>query len=341
MAKHPTIKAENIKGIIAYLVTPTIDGADRRTAKAIDLDEAARAVDMMIRDGITGFCLNGTFGEGPSTTAAEQLSLTATAVEAARGRVPVFGGATTLNTRESIERVRAARDVGAQGVMLGRPMMAVMNDDNIIRFYRDIAEEVPEMAIVLYDDQEAFKRPITTAVYRELAKIPQIVACKYRTRMMVSGFLDDVFNRDLEAVGNNIKLMPTDFDWAFCHLNFGSDAIWSSGVNGGPAPSVALGAALTAGDRERAKTISKDLSWSYEGLVPPGGLEVWHADKIPFMKTRFAAAGYLKPGPALPPYTYISSARILVAQELGRRAKSLQEKYSVADVGRDVIGKRA
>jgi 4-(2-carboxyphenyl)-2-oxobut-3-enoate aldolase len=210
-------------------------------------------------------------------------------------------------------------------------MMAIMNDENIIRFYRDVAEEVPEMAIFLYDDQEAFKRPITTAVYRELAKIPQIIGCKYRTRMMVSGLLNDVYNRDVEAVGDNIKLMPAEFDWAFYHHNFGIDAIWSTAVNGGPAPALALGAALNAGDRKRADQITKEISWSYEGLVPAGGLEVWHADKIPFMKARFAEAGYLKPGPALPPYTYISDERLAVAKELGRRAKTIESKYRLGN----------
>jgi 4-(2-carboxyphenyl)-2-oxobut-3-enoate aldolase len=319
MTKVPSVSAKDLRGVIAYLVTPVIEGADHRTRNAVNLDEAARVADRMVSDGISGFCLNGTFGEAPSITASEQTALTGAVVEAARGRVPVFGGATSLNTRDTIDRVRAARDVGAQGVMLGRPMMAVMNDTNIVRFYRDVAEEVPDMAIFLYDDQEAFKRPITTDVYRELAKIPQIVGCKYRSRMMVSGLL--------KVAGENIKLMPAEFDWAFFHHNFGIDAIWSTGVNGGPAPALALGAALNSGDRKLADSITRDISWSYEGLVPTGGLEMWHADKIPFMKARFAAAGYLKPGPALPPYTYISRERLATAQLLGERSRTLQEKY--------------
>ena len=328
MAKFPSIRASDIKGIVCYLITPVIEGADRNTKNAIDLDEAARVVDRMIADGIAAFCLNGTFGEGPSVTQEEQAALTATVVEAARGRVPVFGGATSLNTRDTIARVRAARAVGAQGVMLGRPMQATMFDQNIVRFYRDVAEEVPDMAIILYDDQEAFKRPISTAVFAELAKLPQVIACKYRTRIMISGLLDNVYNRDIEAVAGNIKLMPSEVDWSFAYRNFGVDAIWSSGVNGGAATSIALQDALFSSDYALADSITRDLSWSYEGIIPAGGLDVWHADKIPFMKARFAAAGYLKPGPALPPYTCISDERLAVAKELGLRARQLQEKYS-------------
>src|SRR5258708_29642320 len=102
MAKLPSIHASDIKGIVCYLITPVIEGADRNTKNAIDLDEAARVVDRMIADGIVAFCLNGTFGEGPSVTTQEQTALTATVVQAARGRVPVFGGATSLNTRDTI-----------------------------------------------------------------------------------------------------------------------------------------------------------------------------------------------------------------------------------------------
>lgn len=334
MPNFPETRATDLKGVISYLITPMKEDAGLHSTDAINHDEAARIVDKMIEDGVAGFCLNGTFGEAPSVTFDEQAGFTRTVVEAARGRVPVFGGATSLNTRDSIARVKAARDAGAQGVMLGRPMMATMFDENIIQYYRDVAAEAPDMAIILYDDQEAFKRPITTRVYAELAKIPQVIACKYRTRVMVSGFLDNVFNRDVEVVGDNIKLMLAEFDWVFAYQNFAIDTIWSTGVNGGPAPTIALQNALFNGDEANARAITRDLSWSYEGLVPAAGLETWHADKIPFMKARFAAAGYVKPGPALPPYTWISGERLKTAQELGARAKALQEKYSTVAAGK-------
>jgi len=93
---------------------------------------------------------------------------------------------------------------------------------------------------------------------------------------------------------------------------------------------VALRDAIFAQHHQVATDITKDIAWAYEGLVPAEGLEVWHTDKIPFMKARFAAAGYLTPGPALPPYTFISATRAAHAAELGRRAQRLQTKYSPA-----------
>lgn len=65
-------------------------------------------------------------------------------------------------------------------------MLSAMGDQNIVQWYQDIAEELPDMAVFVYDDAQAFKRPINTSVYRELAKIPQLVARKYRTQLVVS-----------------------------------------------------------------------------------------------------------------------------------------------------------
>jgi 4-(2-carboxyphenyl)-2-oxobut-3-enoate aldolase len=66
MQTRPKITAADLKGIIAYLVTPIKEGADRRSRGAVKVDEAARATDQMVKDGISGFCLNGTFGEARS-----------------------------------------------------------------------------------------------------------------------------------------------------------------------------------------------------------------------------------------------------------------------------------
>lgn len=45
-------------------------------------------------------------------------------------------------------------------------MLSAMGDQNIVQWYQDIAEELPDMAVFVYDDAQAFKRPINTSVYR-------------------------------------------------------------------------------------------------------------------------------------------------------------------------------
>jgi 4-(2-carboxyphenyl)-2-oxobut-3-enoate aldolase len=331
MAATPKITAADLSGVLGYLLTPTKGPADNSSRNWINLDETARAAESLIEDGVSALCLNGTFGEVASLTWEEIEAFTRTVVETARGKVPVFAGATTLNTRDTIQRAKAFREIGADGLMLGRPMMSPMSDNNTIQFYTEVADEVPDLAIVIYDDAEAFRRPITTQMYGVISRLPQVVAAKYRTRLLISGLVDS-FLSDLDAVGDRMKLLPGEFDWYVAYRHFGVTTCWSSLVCGGPAPVMALRDALYGEHWQLAQQLTKEIGRCYEGIVPAGNFEAWHLDKVPFMKARFAAAGYLDPGPPLPPYKELRPERRAIAEECGRRSRELQERYSARPV---------
>ena len=329
MPKTPQLSAGDITGVVAYLPTTvrTDIVIDRNTKDAVDLTEAARAADVLVRDGASAICLNGTFGELSSLTRDEIVAFTRAVVESVADRVPVFAGATTLNTRDTIERARLFRDLGAHGLNLGRGMLSAMGDLNIVRWYQDIAEELPDMAIFLYDDVQAFKRPINTAVYRELAKIPQIVACKYRTQIVVGRMIQsNTYNSDFEAVGGNIKLLTQETDWPFVHELFGVDACWSSYINCAPGYVMALRDAILAGDQQRLEEIVADSVWPGDAFSAAGP-EAWHVDKITALKTRIHHAGYIKAGPVLPPYHVAPAERFETAEKMAALDRELQEKY--------------
>jgi 4-(2-carboxyphenyl)-2-oxobut-3-enoate aldolase len=326
----PQLSAADIKGVVAYQPTTvrTDIPINRNTQHAIDLDEAARAADVLVRDGASAICLNGTFGELSSLTLEEIVDFTRAVVESVADRVPVFAGATTLNTRDTIARARLFRDVGAHGLNLGRGMLSALGDANIIKWYQDIAAELPDMAIFLYDDVQAFKRPINTAVYRELAKIPQIVACKYRTQLVVGRMIQaNTYNADFEAVNGNIKLLTQETDWPFVHKLFGVDACWSSYISCAPGYVIALRDAILSGDEARVEEIMADSVWPGTDFSPPGGLEAWHIDKITALKTRIHHAGYIKAGPVLPPYDVAPQERFETARTMAALDRELQKKY--------------
>jgi 4-(2-carboxyphenyl)-2-oxobut-3-enoate aldolase len=327
--KTPQLSARDITGVVAYLPTTvrTDIVIDRNTKDAVDLEEAARAADALVRDGASAICLNGTFGELSSLTRDEIVAFTRAVVESVADRVPVFAGATTLNTRDTLERARLFRDLGAHGLNLGRGMLSAMGDLNIVRWYQDIAEELPDMAIFLYDDVQAFKRPINTAVYRELAKIPQIVACKYRTQIVVGRMIQsNTYNADFEAVGGNIKLLTQETDWPFVHELFGVDACWSSYINCAPGYVIALRDAILGGDEQRLQEIAADSVWPGDEFSAAGP-EAWHIDKITALKTRIHHAGYIKAGPVLPPYHVAPPERFETAKRMAALDRELQKKY--------------
>ena len=155
------LTAKDIKGIVAIMPTPVKDGADSWASRdVVNLDEAARGADNLVKDGIDCLLINGTFGEAATLMWDELKKFSETVMQVVAGRVPVFLGATTLNTRDTVERGRYFRDLGAQGLFLGRPMWCTMSDEMIVRFYQDIAEALPEMNIFVYDNHEADRKSV-------------------------------------------------------------------------------------------------------------------------------------------------------------------------------------
>src|SRR5437870_3146685 len=88
-------------GSIPALVTPFLGG---RVAE----DTFRALVEWQIEQGSNALVPCGTTGEVATLTADEHRQLIATAVEVAKGRVPVIAGTGTYSTEASIERTRAA-----------------------------------------------------------------------------------------------------------------------------------------------------------------------------------------------------------------------------------------
>lgn len=207
-------------------------------------------------------------------------------------------------------------------------MWCQMSQEMTVQFYKDIAEALPEMNLLVYDNPEAFQGKISTDAYADLAKIPQVVASKYRR--VLAGIATDTLVADKRAVKGNIKLLPHDCDWYYAARWYPEeiDGCWSSGVSAGPAPVVALKKAINAGDWQRAKQITDDISWAYENFFPEGSFIAFHTYNIGIQKARFDAVGYIKAGPPLPPYHVMPNSALENAKECGRRWKDLQKEYS-------------
>lgn len=322
------LSAQDIKGIVAIMPTPVLVGADSWDARGVvDLDETARGADRLVSDGVDCLLVNGTFGEAATLMWDELQAFSETVMSAVAGRVPVFLGATTLNTRDTVERGRYFRDLGAQGLFLGRPMWCTMSDEMIVRFYADVAEALPDMNIFVYDNHEAFKGKISTEVYRQISMIPNVVASKYRS--VLAAMSTDNLVADLRAVEGRMKLLPHDADWYYAARWFPDevDGCWSSGVAAGPEPVVALKRAIEAADWEQARQIAEDIYWAYEGFFPGGSFLEFHTHNIAIQKARFDAAGYIKAGPALPPYHVTPGPILDSARQCGVRWRQLRERY--------------
>ena len=239
--------------------------------------------------------------------------------------LPLFIGATTLNTRDTIERITYLRDIDVRGVLLGRPFWSEMGAEAMLGFYRDTAETFPDISFVLYDNPEAFKGPIPTPVYARLATIPNIIGAKYMS-------LTPKYRADIGAVQGKMRLLPLELDWFMAHMLFPEQVLagWSGSVICGPGPVLYLREALRRKDYDAARWITSRMDWSTETYLARQDFREFSKYNIPIAKARFNEAGYINSGPTRSPYHITPSVYMEGARESGRRWQQLiQEVASV------------
>lgn len=313
---------EQVEGVFSIMPTPSTPDANRVDATfTVDLEESARGADALVRDGVDAIMINGTFGEAATLNIREWETFTRTIVEAVAGRIPVLAGPTTLNTRDTVERAKFARDAGASGLLLGRPMWNELSGPQTVRFYRDVAEAVPELGIVAYNNPAAFKNRLTPELWGQLAEIPQVVGGKY-------GMADDQFAACFEAARGHTRVMTIDSDWAKAVRQVGDEcrACWSGSASCDPAPVLRLKDLLLTGRLDDADQLAAQLADSYDPLFPNGDVGLFRIYTIQLEKARIDAAGYLRAGLGRPPYDEIPEPYAAGAREAGLRWRRIAEE---------------
>lgn len=324
------ITPQDIVGLVGILPTPATPNADRwESVDTVNLAESERMTRMVVEAGTDIIVTTGTFGECATLTARELRDFVGCVAETVARRKLVFAGVTTLNTRDTIERGRAVLDAGADGLFVGRPMWLALDDKLLVRFYRDVAEALSGVPLIVYDNPVAFKGKISQAAYRELAAIPEIVSAKH-----VGG---PALEADLHVVGEQCRLLPMAGDWldaAQAHPET-CVAAWSGAVACAPAALVALATAIKERDWTRAKNISDKCRWAEVAMFAGGDLAAFMDYSIAIAHWRVRAAGLVNPGPSRPPYldSELPENYKAGAIECGKRWAQLQQEYGQERVG--------
>jgi len=154
-------------------------------ATAIDADgnvleqPIRRLVDYVIEKGAHGVAGVGEGSGFHKMSVRERLRLTEITIEQVNGRVPVMIGTSANNISEAIQFTRAAKDNGADAVFIMPPYLAKLRDDQILDYYRRIADAV-DIEIVVQDSlMPSGGGTLDLAVIAQLvAEIPSITYVK-------------------------------------------------------------------------------------------------------------------------------------------------------------------
>jgi 4-hydroxy-tetrahydrodipicolinate synthase len=157
--------------VLTAMVTPfDADGKlDLRTAEEL----AVRLVDL----GNDGLVVNGTTGEGPTTSDAEKAELVRAVVGAVGERATVVAGAGTYDTAHSTELARQAEAAGAHGLLVVTPFYSRPPQSGLLLHFRAVAD-ASGLPVMLYDIPPRSVIPIELETLQRLAEHPRIVAVK-------------------------------------------------------------------------------------------------------------------------------------------------------------------
>ena len=160
-------------GSIPALVTPFSAG---RVAE----DTFADFVEWQIAEGSNALVPCGTTGEVATLASDEHRELIAHTVRIAKGRVPVIAGCGTYSTAASIERIRAAADVGADAALVVVPYYNKPSQRGLAAHFTAIAEASP-LPIIVYNVPSRTVADISVETLAQVAEHPRIVAVKDAT----------------------------------------------------------------------------------------------------------------------------------------------------------------
>ncbi len=313
----------DFRGMLGIVPTPaTPDAENWRSTQTVNLAETEKMIRLVVDSGIEMIATTGTFGECATLTEPELNDLVSCVVETVAGRRPVFAGITTLNTRDTIRRGKALVERGADGLFVGRPMWLALDDQGIVRFYRDVAEALPGVPLIVYDNPVAFKGKISSQAYAELAKIPEVVAAKHTG--------GPALEADMRAIGDKIRILPLPGDWQALAEKMPERALaaWSGATACAPAVLHAVSKAILARDWALASRLCDRVRWAERPMFAGGDLEGFMDYSIAVGHLRFQHAGLVNPGPVRPPYMFVPDNYRAGGIETGKRWAELQREFS-------------
>ncbi len=135
-----------IKGGVVPIITP-IDENER-----IDEARLRSQVDYVIEGGVLGVLAFGSNGEFYMIEEDEMERGLKIMLDQAAGRVPVYFGIGAISTKKCCRLAKMAQANGAAGISILQPMFLKPTENELFLHFKTIAESVPELPVLLYNN---------------------------------------------------------------------------------------------------------------------------------------------------------------------------------------------
>ena len=148
-----------------------------RADRSIDEEAFVANIARLFDAGATGMVAAGCTGEFWALSFAERARLAALTVAACQGRGPAIVGTGAITEGEVIEQIHAAKEAGADGVLVMPPYFAHLTDAEIVAHFEAVDAEAV-LPVVLYNIPGNARNAISPALADRLADLDRVVAIK-------------------------------------------------------------------------------------------------------------------------------------------------------------------
>ena len=167
------MRTDYIKGVIVPIITP-VDEEEK-------IDEAALRdqVDYIIDGGMHGVLAFGSNGEFYQLEEDEMERGLSIMIDQAAGRVPVYFGIGAINTKKCVRLAKMAASHGVDGISVLQPMFLKPNQEELFTHFKTIAEAVPDVPVLIYNNPGRVGYTLTADLIDRLAhEVENIVGMK-------------------------------------------------------------------------------------------------------------------------------------------------------------------
>ena len=199
-----------IKGVVVPILTP-IDAEEK-----IDEKKMREQVDYVIEGGVTGILAFGSNGEFYVIEEDEMERGLKIMVDQAAGRVPVYFGIGAISTRKCCRLAQMAAANGAAGISVLQPMFLKPTYAELLHHFKTIAESVPGVPMLLYNNPGRVGYTLTADLVDELAHtVDNIVGMKDTSGdiTLTSEFIRRTRDVDFKVFGGKDTLLYA----SLCH----------------------------------------------------------------------------------------------------------------------------
>jgi 4-hydroxy-tetrahydrodipicolinate synthase len=228
-----------LAGISGILVTP-FDDRDRVAPQRLK-----PVIDRAIGAGVHILVANGNTGEFYGLTTAEAETMVKAVAEQIGGRVPLLGGV-GRSIGDACALARASRAAGASALMVHQPPDPFVSPRGVITYVQRVAEAGDGLPLMLYLRNDG----IGLDTIEQLCRVPGVAGVKWASPTPLR--LAEAIRRSSQDIVWVGGLAET---WAPPLCAVGARGFTSGLINVWPEHSVAIHAALEAGDYAKANEL--------------------------------------------------------------------------------------